>query len=258
MISKYFAWVRELTQSGLKAPTDSAPLQIDACWLEDRLLYSATALPIEMMEGSAAGIEFQITDAEVDAILQCINADLADTAPSSDNLTVDLATSDTTASNDLQSANLTALPSDENVTSSGQADASSADAGSIKHQVAFIDSSLDNLQDLIDQLQATYSDEDTRLDVVLLDNQSSGIHQITNYLAESDREYASIHLVTHGGSGQIQLGSDWLNLETLADQSQQLAMWQSSLTEDADLLIYACQTASTADASSLDLRYLNC
>ncbi len=118
-------------------------------------------------------------------------------------------------------------------------------------EVAFVDSSLDNLQDLLDQFQASHSGQDTTLEVVLIDRETSGIEQITNYLANSDHEYASIHLVTHGGSGQFQLGTDWINVETLDNHSQQLAMWQSSLTDDADLLVYACQVASTDDGQQL-------
>ncbi len=77
--------------------------------------------------------------------------------------------------------------------------------------VAFVDSSLDNLQQLLDQLQNSFADSNRTLEIVLLDH-SSGVEQVTNYFAASDHQYASVHFITHGGSGQFQLGSDWLNI----------------------------------------------
>ncbi len=47
------------------------------------------------------------------------------------------------------------------------------------------------------------------------------------------------------------MGSDWINIHTLNDQSQQIAAWQDSLSADADLLFYGCQVASTADGQQL-------
>ncbi len=230
MLKKYIAWLRTWTHTTAEFSLSDKPLVIDACWLEDRLLYSASALPVEMLEGEPLGTQFEISQSEVDAIMECINSELAD-SPNT--------TNDAGVAFSLQ----TLSPIDG---------ATSAELESTaRTQVAFVDSSLDNLSDLLAQLEATYDDGETTLEVVLLDRHSSGVEQITAYLATTDQDYSSMVLVTHGSSGQFQLGSDWVNVHTLDDFSQQMLMWQDSLTEDADLLVFGCQVASTSDGQQL-------
>ena len=249
MIRKYLAWVRDFTQTAWGPSATSPPLEIDACWLEDRLLYSATALPIEMLEGDVAGPGYEVSQAEIDALLDCINEELGG---SQTTLDADADSNSTVNTEPNSSAACLNIAGNAGSPASGD----NALSGSNNQQfarleVAFVDSSLDNLQDLLDQLHASYNSEDTTLDVVLLDRRTSGVDQITSFLAASDHDYASLHLVTHGSSGQVQLGSDWLNVHTLDQYSQQMLMWQDSLSEDADLLIYGCQVASTSDGQQL-------
>ncbi len=180
--------------------------------------------------------------------MDCVNAELSGIA-------------DFSAGSADVSADLSALPSTADMVMQvlPEATVQQPDAVAIDHptaarlEVAFVDSSLDNLEDLLGQLQATYDNQNTTLEVVLIDRQTSGVEQITSYLAATDHDYSSIHLVTHGSSGQFQLGSDWINVETLDSYAPQLAMWQSSLTDDADLLVYACQVASTDDGQQLGM-----
>ena len=246
MIRKCLSWVRDLTQSVLGPAQTPQPLEIEACWLEDRLLYSATALPVDLINADAAGLGYEVTQAEIDALMNCVDAELSGgNAASSVDADTDLLSP---ASN--EAIALHALP-DANLQ---QPDVGSSDEStSARMEVAFVDSGLDNLQDLLDQLQATYDNQDTTLEVVLIDRQTSGVEQITSFLAAAEHDYSSIHLVTHGSSGQFQLGSDWINVETLDSYSPQLAMWQSSLTDDADLLVYGCQVASTDDGQQLGM-----
>ncbi len=259
MLKKYFAWVRSLSLSGSESSTANQAPHIDACWLEDRLLYSATALPIEMIEGDFDSSGFEVSQAEVDAIMNCINEQLAgvDQAATDAVVALDANASDlssTLLASDLSTTGSTGSPStDAQLFTISSQDNASATSSAARLEVAFVDSSLDNLQDLLDQLQATYNSDDTTLEVVLIDRQTSGVEQITNFFAANDHEYSSIHLVTHGSSGQFQVGSDWLNVETLGSYSEQIATWQSSLTADADLLVYACQVASTDDGQQLGM-----
>ncbi len=107
---------------------------------------------------------------------------------------------------------------------------------------------------MISQLQAELANDHQTLEVVLIDRDSSGVAQIGQYLSASEHEFDSVHLVTHGGSGQFQLGSDWLNVNTLDQFQQQLLLWQDGLTNDADVMIYGCQVASTLDGQDLALK----
>ena len=226
MFKMYLAWVRSWSQSLSESASSTKPLEIDACWLEDRLLYSATALPVDLIDGDLAAVQPELTQSDVDAIMECINAELVSTDPS----TVDSVAPELAA----PVGSELALPNE-------------------RLEVAFVDSSLDNLDDLLSQLQETYNGSESHLEVVLLDRHTSGVEQITSYLAASDHEFASMHLVTHGSSGQVQLGSDWINIHTLDQYSQSMLTWQDSLTQDADLLIYGCQVASTSDGQQLGL-----
>ncbi|WP_417228324.1 DUF4347 domain-containing protein, partial [Amphritea sp.] len=56
----------------------------------------------------------------------------------------------------------------------------------------------------------------------------------------------TIHLISHGDDGALQLGSSTLNSDTLSQYSDQLSLWQESLTDSADILIYGCNVAQSA------------
>ncbi|MGN6543573.1 MAG: DUF4347 domain-containing protein, partial [Aureliella sp.] len=121
--------------------------------------------------------------------------------------------------------------------------------GAERHDIAFIDGSLDDLAGLINELGQSYADGG-ELEIVVLDSHSSGIDQITAYLAGADHEYASMHLVTHGSAGGILLGNTWLDSSSLLTYQETLSTWQDALTADADVLLYGCQVASTSDGTA--------
>ncbi len=239
MIRKCLAWVRDITQQVLgPASNDVKPLQIEACWLEDRLLYSATALPIDLDGGSVTA---EVTQEEIDSLLALVDAQLTTDAPAAADIlnATDSLDASTAAVTDVVTNVLTDVVTASDISSSQQ------------HHVAFIDAGLDNLDQLLGQLQATYDSENQSFEVVLIDNRFSGIEQISTFLSGASHQFSSIHLITHGDAGAFQLGSDLVDLNSLADHSQQLAMWQHSLTADADLMIYGCQVASTLDGQEL-------
>lgn len=104
------------------------------------------------------------------------------------------------------------------------------------YQVIFIDSAVDNYQDLV-------KGADPNAEVVILDANRSGIQQITEVLA-AQQNIEAIHIVSHGNEASLQLGSDLLtgaNLEHFTDQIQQ---WGNALTESGDLLLYGCDVAA--------------
>ncbi len=238
--------------------TIPAGLRLDACVLEDRYLYSATAMPIDLAEAAACDSSFEITQSEIDSILECVNASLGDTQspllahPGTATLySSEIATAslDSAAVVDGQSATGTDASSDvasDMAASAAQTSDAVADARE-RFDVAFVDGSLDNLDDLLAQLRSSYEVAGGQLEIVLLDHDSSGIHQVTSYLETSGHEFSSIHLVTHGTDGGLQLGTDLLTTANLDDFSDQFAQWQLNLTDDADLLLYGCQVASTTD-----------
>lgn len=94
----------------------------------------------------------------------------------------------------------------------------------------FIDSNLDNYQSLISDLDHT--------ELMVIDSNRDGVEQITETLANY-ANIESIHIISHGDSGTLQLGSTKLNADNLASYSKSIESWSNSLTEDGDLLLYA-------------------
>ncbi|MEH2213935.1 Calx-beta domain-containing protein [Nostoc sp.] len=82
-------------------------------------------------------------------------------------------------------------------------------------------------------------------EVVILDANRDGITQITEFLAKREsNSVQSIHIVSHGSVGSLQLGSSNFNLSNLDSYKNQLKKWASALTDKADILLYGCDVAS--------------
>ena len=80
-------------------------------------------------------------------------------------------------------------------------------------------------------------------EMILLSPDTDGLDQITSLLQQR-RDVASIHLVTHGESGQIQLGQTTLDQNILEQRAETLRQWKRSLRQGADLVLYGCDVAS--------------
>jgi Ca2+-binding RTX toxin-like protein len=77
--------------------------------------------------------------------------------------------------------------------------------------------------------------------VVVLDAQTDGLAQISAVLAGHEGVRA-VHIIAHGASGQLQLGSSMLDSAAI-DQGG-VAAWGKALTDDGDLLLYGCDVAA--------------
>nr|OEJ72561.1 hypothetical protein BH720_23960 [Desertifilum tharense IPPAS B-1220] len=80
-------------------------------------------------------------------------------------------------------------------------------------------------------------------ETLVLDPYRDGIDQITQTLA--DREaIASLHILSHGEPGSLQLGNTHLSLDNLGTYTEQLQQWGRSLWDKGDILLYGCEVAS--------------
>ncbi|WP_293337888.1 DUF4347 domain-containing protein [Microcoleus sp. CAWBG58] len=102
--------------------------------------------------------------------------------------------------------------------------------------IAFIDTQVPNYHNLVAGVTPG-------TEVVVLDGNEDAIVQITQILA-CRTNLESIHIVSHGAPGSLQLGNGSLNVDNLSAYSQQLQQWRSALTVDSDILIYGCNVAS--------------
>ncbi|MGN6320760.1 MAG: DUF4347 domain-containing protein [Dyella sp.] len=119
------------------------------------------------------------------------------------------------------------------------------DAGndSQAHQVVFIDSSVANYQQLISGLPQGTA-------YVVLNSSSDGLAQMAQYL-QHHPGVESIHLVSHGENGAIQVGSTWLTPGDFSAYKGELAQIGAAMKPGGDFLIYGCDVAENADGKAL-------
>ncbi|MEN9891591.1 MAG: hypothetical protein RLY78_1886 [Pseudomonadota bacterium] len=119
-----------------------------------------------------------------------------------------------------------------NARSAGTDDAAGA-AGALSDTVVFVDG---RLQDL-DALCASWPEG---LQVVVFDPAQDGLAQIEAALA-GRQDVASLHLITHGSAGSLQLGATLLQPTALdAVQAGQLDAIRAHLAPGVDLFVYGC------------------
>ena len=109
--------------------------------------------------------------------------------------------------------------------------ASDAQAGATT-TLLVIDPSVRDWQTLVEDL-----DEGT--DYFVLDPDADGLTQIAQAL-EAHSPVSSLHIVSHGETGEVLLGSGALNTDTLSQYAEQLSAIGSGLTESGDILLYGC------------------
>ncbi|MGF1601254.1 MAG: DUF4347 domain-containing protein [Thermosynechococcaceae cyanobacterium] len=82
--------------------------------------------------------------------------------------------------------------------------------------------------------------------VVFLNNQSDGIGQVDQVLSRY-KDLESIHILSHGSIGVMQLGNTFLDQASLSENHNRLSRWGDALTKDGDLLFYGCSIAADSD-----------
>ncbi|MUG94706.1 DUF4347 domain-containing protein [Scytonema sp. UIC 10036] len=105
------------------------------------------------------------------------------------------------------------------------------------HEIVFVDANVKGYENLVKQFQPN-------VEVVLLDAGSDGIAQISEVLGQY-RQLQAVHIISHGESGRLQLGTAALSQETLNHYQEALKAWSQSFTLNADILIYGCNVAAT-------------
>ena len=112
----------------------------------------------------------------------------------------------------------------------------------MSNQIIFVDSSVQDYQSLINNADATQ--------IVILDDTSSGIEQITNALA-NQKDISAVQILSHGSEGSLKLGADVLNENNLEKFNTQIKQWGKALTEKSDFLLYGCDLAATETGNKL-------
>jgi VCBS repeat-containing protein len=108
--------------------------------------------------------------------------------------------------------------------------------GTEKNEIAFIDPNVEDFQTLLEGLRSG-------VEAVVIDGDQDGFDQMAQILSQRQGVDA-IHILSHGASGQIGLGTAVLESSTLETYSDALEAIKGALTEEGDVLIYGCDVAS--------------
>ncbi|MGB7709757.1 MAG: DUF4347 domain-containing protein, partial [Microcoleus sp.] len=106
----------------------------------------------------------------------------------------------------------------------------------VSTSIAFIDTALDDRQTLHNGIAPG-------TEVITLDGVRDGVEQITVALA-SRSGINSIHIISHGSPGSLQLGATKLSLTNLRTYAKQLQQWSAALADSAEILLYGCDVAA--------------
>ena len=116
------------------------------------------------------------------------------------------------------------------------------------HELVFIDPRVPDAGQLLADL-TTQTDAERIFEIVFLDVNRSGIDQVSEALA-GRTEIDAIHFLTHGNDATLLIGNTWLDAQTLAANAAEVASWGQALSENADILLYACDLVSSANGES--------
>ena len=111
-----------------------------------------------------------------------------------------------------------------------------ADAKNNGEAFVVLDSGIDYLPFLVSSLP--------NADVLVLDPKQDGIEQITAALSARSA-VSSIHIVSHGKTGQLFLGNSQVSFNNLSRYADHLRAW-ADVVSGKDILLYGCQVAKGA------------
>jgi VCBS repeat-containing protein len=108
--------------------------------------------------------------------------------------------------------------------------------GESKTEVAFVDPTVPDYETLVAGMGPN-------VEVIMLDATRDGIEQIAESLA-GRTGIDAIHLISHGSSGELQLGTGTLTADSMsAEYAGELATIREALSDQADFLVYGCDFA---------------
>ena len=112
-------------------------------------------------------------------------------------------------------------------------------AAATPKQVFFVTGDLPDLATLLAGLPAD-------AEVHVLDATQDGLAQMVGLLVGRNG-LSAVHILSHGSSGALQLGSSTLNDATVASRASDLTLIGQSLAADGDILLYGCNVAQGAE-----------
>jgi|GEM_PF-3286042 len=113
---------------------------------------------------------------------------------------------------------------------------------SASKEIVFLDENVKDYEILRADLGKQY-------EAYTLSDQQSGLTQIMEVL-KSQEKVKAIHIISHGDAGVLYLGSEAITEDKLAQYKNQLKTISGCFDIDADVYLYGCNVAETADGRS--------
>ncbi len=114
-----------------------------------------------------------------------------------------------------------------------------ADGISTPREIAFIDASLEDVDNLVAAMGPN-------VEVHILNPARDGVEQMAEVLS-SRQDISAIHILAHGRSGTLDLGTAKLTAASIASgHADEMAIIRSALSDNADILIYGCDFGAGA------------
>lgn len=107
-------------------------------------------------------------------------------------------------------------------------------------ELVVVDARVDNYENLL-------VDMPSNVTVLVVGTDEDGLVAIRDELASGSQTFGAIHIISHGTSGSFTLGTDTVDSSSLSSHSETLQGWAQYLTEDADILLYGCDTAEGSE-----------
>ncbi len=126
--------------------------------------------------------------------------------------------------------------------------APSTQAEQRRKEIVFIDAAVEDYRVLIDAIDRERGAQ-ADLAFFLIDAEHDGVQQITAAL-DQRRGVDAVHVISHGSEASLRLGSTMLDAQNLASYAELLQQWGSALAPEADLLLYGCDVARSAEGAA--------
>ena len=138
----------------------------------------------------------------------------------------------------------TAAPVDAARVAAAALDAAGVHAAAARVEIVFIDSRVSDAQAF-----ATAAGPGRLVVSVAADQ--DGMSAVTDVLDSLGGKVEAIHIIGHGREGAFTLGATEIDADTVAADAALLAGWRAHLSQDADILLYGCDTGAGVEGAEL-------
>jgi parallel beta-helix repeat protein len=122
-----------------------------------------------------------------------------------------------------------------------------------QRELVVIDERVDDIASLKADFQSQI-DIGKAIDIVIVHSDEDAFAVISNQLqaiAQRGGEVSAIHLIAHGTDQQMQLGATDITKRSIAANESSIQAWSTTLTADADVLLYGCDFANSEAGKEL-------